>query len=211
MAFRPSKRLILAAITQLIIHSKTPPMLLSCHTCYTHTLLLLCSYSYKCESYSAGSDPDICSKCFKSVWYSTSIVPDCTDVQTPLGPTPLKHPQIPSVRYIIRRPRITEEVSRVAAPCAFSVVEGEDVDIGRLDGGGCLPEVVGVACFDAELGDIDAFEGVVGVVGVDDVLGCCVWTRVFTTSNGIVITPAIPPALAAFNISSGNPIFFDPV
>lgn len=47
---------------------------------------------------------------------------------------------------------MTEEVSSVAAPWAFSVVEGEDVDIGRecevrgllvLEGVECLTEAVG--------------------------------------------------------------------
>ena len=60
------------------------------------------------------------------------MVTDCTLVQTARGPTPLNHPAIPSVLYIIFKPVMTEEVSRVAAPWAFSVVEGEDVEMGRL-------------------------------------------------------------------------------
>jgi hypothetical protein len=35
---------------------------------------------------------------FNNVWYMTSIVPLCTLVQTPLGPTPLNQPATPSVR-----------------------------------------------------------------------------------------------------------------
>ena len=35
---------------------------------------------------------------FSNVWYMTSIVPLCTLVHTPLGPTPLNQPATPSVR-----------------------------------------------------------------------------------------------------------------
>lgn len=99
------------------------------------------------------------------------MVPDCTDVHTPRGPTPLKQPHIPSVWYINRRPRITEEVSRVAAPWAFRVVEGEEVDMGRFGGVVVLVEFAEVECFEVEEGERVAF----GVgVEVDKVLGCCV-------------------------------------
>lgn len=69
-------------------------------------------------------------------------------------------------------------------------------------------DVADVECFDADAGDMEGFEG---CVELDDVLGCCVWILVFTTSSGVVITPAIPPALAAVKISNGNPMSWEPM
>ncbi len=136
------------------------------------------------------------------------MVPDCTLVQTARGPTPLNHPAIPSVLYNIFRPVNTEDVSRVAAPWAFNVVEGEDVDIGRLWVNGGLAVCDGVECFEVAVGDSEAL-GAIGDPG-DGPL-CCVWMRVLTTSSGVVMTPAMPPAVAAVAISSGSPMLFEPI
>jgi hypothetical protein len=66
---------------------------------------------------------------------------------------------------------MTEEVSRVAAPWALRVVEGDEVDIGRFELAEDLPEIADVECFDVEDGEsVDVVAG----AGVDDVLGCCV-------------------------------------
>lgn len=64
--------------------------------------------------------------------------PDCTAVHTARGPTPRNNPLIPSVRYIILRPLITDDVSNIAAACGLSVVEGDEVEICRVR---CLIEV----------------------------------------------------------------------
>jgi len=136
------------------------------------------------------------------------MVPDCTLVQTARGPTPLNHPAIPSVLYIIFRPVMTEDVSRVAAPWALRVVEGEDVEIGLL----CVDFVFvvceGVECFEVAAGESGAL-GAGGEAG-DGPL-CWVWMRVLTTSRGVVMTPAMPPAVAAVAISSGSPMLFEPM
>jgi hypothetical protein len=71
-----------------------------------------------------------------------------------------------------------------------------------------LLDVADVACFETEAGDNVALGG---CAEAEDVLGCCVCILVFTTSSGVVITPAIPPALAAVRISSGNPMLFEPM
>jgi len=115
---------------------------------------------------------------------------------------------MPSVLYIILRPVITDEVSRVAAPWAFSVVEGEDVEMGLIwvdfDFGDDVGEV---ACF---RGERFAFGGGAGALLGDGPL-CWVWMRVLTTSRGVVITPAMPPAVAAVAISRGRPMLFEPM
>lgn len=101
----------------------------------------------------------------------------------------------------------TDDVSSVAAPCALRVVEGDEVEIGRF----CEIYVVVVfevdVCFDDDAGviagfaeELDATEG----------SGSWVWMRVFTTSRGVVITPAAPPALAAVATSNSRPILFEP-
>lgn len=62
-------------------------------------------------------------------------------------------------------------MSRVAAPWALRVVEGDEVDIGRFDGAEDLFDLAGVECFaveDGESGDADAG------AGVEDELGCWV-------------------------------------
>jgi hypothetical protein len=70
---------------------------------------VLFPYSYKIRptspctrtlSYKPGSflTMGFSSNHFSNVWYMTSIVPLCTLVQTPLGPTPLNQPATPSVR-----------------------------------------------------------------------------------------------------------------
>ena len=105
---------------------------------------------------------------------------------------------------------MTEDVSSVTAPCALSVVDGEEVDIRRLCVEPGLTDCdAGGACFDADAGDKEAF----GATGEPDEVGplCCVWMRVLTTSRGVVITPAIPPAVAAVAISSGSPMLFEPM
>lgn len=99
----------------------------------------------------------------------------------------------------------------MAAPCAFRVVEGEEVDMGLL----CvvvargLAECVGGVCFD----DVD--DGGSGDFGAMVELGvgplCWVWIRVLTTSRGVVMTPAIPPAVAAVAISKGSPMLLVPM
>lgn len=60
------------------------------------------------------------------------MVPLCTLVQTKRGPTPLNHPAIPSVLYIILSPVSTDDVSSITALWTLSVVEGEEVDIGLI-------------------------------------------------------------------------------
>lgn len=97
-----------------------------------------------------------CSKYLNSVWYNTNIVPDCTLVQTARGPTPRNQPATPSVLYIILSPVKTEDVSSVAAPCAFSVVEGDDVEMARFcAGSGLLGLEVG-ECFEDEVSESEA-------------------------------------------------------
>ena len=63
-------------------------------------------------------------------------------------------------------------------------------------------------CFEVEAGESGAL-GAGGEAG-DGPL-CWVWMRVLTTSRGVVMTPAIPPAVAAVAISSGNPMLFEPM
>ena len=68
-------------------------------------------------------------------------------------------------------------------------------------------DLEGVECFDDEEGereDADWFGGLEGVSVR------WVWMRVLTTSRGVVMTPAMPPAVAAVNISSGRPMSLDP-
>lgn len=109
---------------------------------------------------------------------------------------------------MIFKPVTTEDVSRVAAPWAFSVVEGEDVDIGRECGERGLLVLEGVECFEEVVGDTEWFGA---LVELDGVSFCCVCMRVLTTSSGVVMTPAIPPALAAVAISRAKPILLVPI
>jgi hypothetical protein len=109
---------------------------------------------------------------------------------------------------MIFRPVRTEEVSRVAAPWAFSVVEGEDVDIGRLWDGRGLLGLVGAECFEEAAGERGAFGA---PDEAESASFCWVCMRVLTTSSGVVITPAMPPALAAVAISRSRPMLFEPV
>lgn len=103
---------------------------------------------------------------------------------------------------------MTDDVSRVAAPWALRVVEGEDVDIGLLCVDGGLVVCEGLECFEVVAGNMEAL-GTVGEAG-DGPL-CWVWMRVLTTSRGVVMTPAMPPAVAAVAISSGSPMLFEPM
>jgi len=103
---------------------------------------------------------------------------------------------------------MTEDVSRVAAPWAFSVVEGEEVDMGLLCVDFVLVVCEGVECFEAAAGESGALGG--GGEAGDGPL-CWVWMRVLTTSSGVVMTPAMPPAVAAVAISSGSPMLFEPM
>ena len=101
---------------------------------------------------------------------------------------------------------MTDEVSSVAAPWAFSVVEGEEVEIGLI----CVD-----LDFDDDAGEVACFEGERAAFGdgaglLGDGPLCWVWMRVFTTSRGVVITPAMPPAVAAVAISRGSPMLFEP-
>jgi hypothetical protein len=171
---------------------------------------LKCSYfvcegsrtiSYTSSIFTSGC----CSKCLSRVWYNTSIVADCTLVQTARGPTPLNQPAMPSVLYIIFRPVITEDVSSVAALWTFRLVEGEEVEMDRV----CefVELIVGfnVVCREAE-------DSTIGwLIAIGGVTLCWVWMRVFTTSRGVVKTPAMPPALAAVATSSGSPMLFEPM
>jgi len=95
----------------------------------------------------------------------------------------------------------------MAAPWALNVVEGDDVDIGRLCAGRDLVGLEGVECFVDVIGETVALGA---AVELEVVSLCWVCIRVLTTSSGVVITPAIPPALAAVAISSGSPIMLDP-
>ena len=103
---------------------------------------------------------------------------------------------------------MTEDVSRVAAPCALRVVDGEDVDIGRV-----WVEPVFSVCNGAECFDVDADDGEALDTTDDPGMGplCWVWMRVFTTSRGVVMTPAMPPAVAAVAISNISPMLFEPM
>lgn len=99
-------------------------------------------------------------------------------------------------------------MSSVAAPWAFSVVEGEEVDMGRLWAGSGLLGFVEVECLEDDAGEREAFGAFVEPEGVSL---CWVCMRVFTTSSGVVMTPAMPPALAAVAISKGSPMLFEPM
>jgi hypothetical protein len=88
------------------------------------------------------------------------------------------------------------------------VVEGDEVEMGRFELAEDIVDFADVECFDVEDGDSVDVEA---SAGVDDALGCCVWMRVFTTSRGVVMTPANPPALAAVRISNGSPMLFEPM
>lgn len=48
---------------------------------------------------------------------------------------------------------MTEEVSRVAAPCVLSVVDGEEVEMSRLCEDRVFVEGSVVACFKDDVGD----------------------------------------------------------
>jgi len=103
---------------------------------------------------------------------------------------------------------MTDDVSRVTAPCARRVVEGEEVDMGRFCVEAVFPAVVEVECFAVDEGESVVF----GALGDEETAGlCCVWMRVLTTSSGVVITPAMPPAVAAVIISNGKPMLFEPI
>ena len=93
----------------------------------------------------------------------------------------------------------------MAALWARTAVEGEAVEMGRL---WVEDECEGLErCFEVDEGEsVDAGTG----DGAGEGSLRCVWIRVFTTSRGVVITPAIPPADAAVRISKGSPISFDP-
>ena len=82
------------------------------------------------------------------------------------------------------------------------------MDIGRLWVDDGLIVCDDIECFEVAAGDSEAF-GATGDVG-DGPL-CWVWMRVLTTSSGVVMTPAMPPAVAAVAISSGRPMVFEPM
>jgi hypothetical protein len=110
---------------------------------------------------------------------------------------------------MIFNPVITDEASMVAAECILSEVEGEDVEIGRLDIEAVLAaEDGGVKCLVgacAEDGCVEevakAFEARLCMSGL-----CCVCILVFTTSSGHVSTPAKQPADAPVKISRARPM-----
>lgn len=56
----------------------------------------------------------------------------------------------------------------------------------------------------------DLDKGFVGS-GIGDVGLCCVWIRVLTTSRGVVIMPAMPPADAPVKTSRGRPMSLLPM
>lgn len=102
---------------------------------------------------------------------------------------------------------MTDDVSRVAALWARTAVEGDAVEMGRLwDEEACV-DLEAVECFDDEEGER---EDVGGLDGLEEASERWVWMRVLTTSKGVVMTPAMPPAVAAVSISSGRPMLFDP-
>lgn len=112
-----------------------------------------------------------------------------------------------------------DDVSSVAAEWARSVVEGEDVEMGRCWDGGMGPEAGGavIVCFAVvpDLGGVlesARFAVLLLATPAGAVVSglCCVWMRVFTTSSGHVMTPAMPPAVAPVKISSGRPMSLDP-
>ena len=63
---------------------------------YSYTFMLAL-HPFKAAQ-SSSFDTGFSSNHFNNVWYMTNIVPLCTLVHTPLGPTPLNQPLIPSVR-----------------------------------------------------------------------------------------------------------------
>ena len=98
-------------------------------------------------------------------------------------------------------------MSSVAAPCALSVVDGDEVEMCRLCDV-CVDVARGAdVCFEDDVVGVAIFEGYFDASGSS---GSWVWMRVLTTSRGVVITPAAPPALAAVAISKSRPILFDP-
>ena len=99
-------------------------------------------------------------------------------------------------------------MSRVAAPCALSVVEGDEVEIGRLCNVCVVVDLEVVVCLEDDEGVIAGFAGYFEASGTS---GSWVWIRVLTTSRGVVMTPAAPPALAAVAISNKRPILFEPI
>jgi hypothetical protein len=120
---------------------------------------------------------------------------------------------MPSVLYKILRPVITDEVSRFMQPGRGVCVDGEEVEIKRacclrfgVIGGGDTPDfAIGVG-FDAP-GTLRGGDDLIPDEGFMPTCGLTwVCIRVFTTSNGHVITPASPPAAAPVRSSSGNPI-----
>jgi hypothetical protein len=107
---------------------------------------------------------------------------------------------------MIFKPVKTEDVSSVAAPWALRVVEGDDVEMGRF-WEVCVDVCLAVdVCFEDDAGVTAGFAGYFDASGSS---GCCVCMRVLTTSKGVVITPAAPPALAAVAISNRIPMLFD--
>lgn len=78
--------------------------------------------------------------------------------------------------------------------------------MGRLCVGSDLLDFEEVVCFDEDAGDTADFGE---CVETEEVSLCWVWIRVFTTSSGVVMTPAMPPALAAVAISNGKPMLFE--
>lgn len=88
------------------------------------------------------------------------------------------------------------------------MVEGEDVEMGRECEERGLLVLEGVECFADAVGES---EGCGALVALEAVSLCCVWMRVLTTSSGVVMTPAMPPALAAVAISRGRPMLLEPM
>ena len=141
----------------------------------------------------------------------TSMVALCTLVHTARGPTPRNHPAIPSVLYRSFRPVITDDVSRLTDPGFRTDVLGEDVEICRL----CWADLLAGDAEESKL-EIGLTTGIVAACGCGFVALAgeicpsrgliCVWIRVFTTSKGQVMTPAIPPAVAPVRTSRPKPI-----
>jgi hypothetical protein len=92
-------------------------------------------------------------------------------------------------------------------------VEGEEVEIGRLGiEAGLVFNVDVVACFVAVCAE-GAIPTPVAAGDDEPILSglICVWILVFTTSKGHVRMPAMQPADAPVNSSSGSPISLLPM
>lgn len=106
---------------------------------------------------------------------------------------------------------MTDEVSRLSEPGFGVDVLGDELNIVRS----CWRPFAAVGDGWEETTGSDfagcrcMFVGLDDAALVEDASSCglsCVWIMVFTTSNGQVITPAMPPAVAPVSISRPSPI-----